>query len=132
MSFEELRSANEPIAGDVGHPRLPKLTSAEARMVSLGVTPAMIDEDTAAAVCGLPRCRFCALCPIPGQKIGRKTLRPLDLVKKWSVECWAEATGHSLGDTTSDANSTDDEDWANLLPSAGPLKNEGGRDGIAH
>lgn len=131
MRIEEAERAPEP--ADCAPPaRIATLTSrSEARMAALGVQPAMVDEEIAAAVCGLSVARFRALCPLPGQKVGRRVLRPLDLVKKWSLECWAEATGHSLGDTTSDANSTDDEDWANLLPSAGPL-DEGGRDGIAH
>lgn len=101
-------------------------------MVALGVVPAMIDEAAAAAMCALAVTRFRVLCPIPGLRVGRRTLRPLELVKKWIVGYWAEATGYSLKDSIGDADATDNEDWAELLPCAAPRHEEGGRHGIAH
>jgi hypothetical protein len=100
------------------------------RMARLGIEPALVDEETAAAVCGLSLKLFHALCPVPGLRVGNKTLRPLDLVKEWSVRYWAEATGYSLEELGRDAKATGDEDWASCLPD-GPQA-EGGRHGIAH
>ena len=89
----------------------------------------MVDEITAAAVCGISLKRFRATCPIPGQRVGQKVLRPLDLVSDWSVGSWAEATGYSL-EGSRDAEAREDDDWANALPD-GPTPKRG-RHAIAH
>ena len=103
-------------------------------MAALGIEPSLVDEETAAAVCGVPIKRFRSECPVPGVRVGHRTLRPLDLVKEWSVRYWAEAAAYPLeGQARAETDrrqAFDNDDWASLLPDAPQAT--GGRHGVAH
>lgn len=99
-------------------------------MAALGIEPAMIDEETAAAVCGLPLKRFRAECLVPGQRVGHRVLRPLSLVRRWSERAWADATGHALDGSGADDQVADDEDWTSALSDTPKAK--GSRHAVAH
>lgn len=102
----------------------PQLSGAEVGVAARGIQPALIDEETAAAICGRSMRRFRAECPLPGQRVGRKTLRPLDLVKDWAVRNWASATGFELAATAVAAD--DDDDWLSELPSDNAFQSKRG------
>lgn len=108
MELEEITSLEATTGAAI------RLSHGQQKMVALGLQPALIDEQIAAAMCGMSRKRFSAECPLPGARIGKSRFWPRTEIEAWASAYWAMHSGHA--NNAPCHQSLDLNNWAGLLP----------------